>query len=75
MLRFARLIFNIETTPKWYFVAYGTCRTTVHPFEDELDDDSPPLFHCGGCNGNISNVVARYFVFNINSHIEYYYVN
>ncbi|XP_048619153.1 uncharacterized protein LOC106398003 isoform X2 [Brassica napus] len=53
-------IVSIETTPKWYFVACGTCRTTVHPCEDDLDDDSPPLFHCSGCNGNVSNVVARF---------------
>ncbi|KAH0871148.1 hypothetical protein HID58_078170 [Brassica napus] len=58
-------IVSIETTPKWYFVACGTCRTTVHPCEDDLDDDSPPLFHCSGCNGNVSNVVARYFVFKL----------
>ncbi|WZY72356.1 hypothetical protein YC2023_004596 [Brassica napus] len=35
-------IVSIETTPKL---------TTVHPCQDDLDDDSPPLFHCTGCNG------------------------
>ncbi|XP_024013973.1 uncharacterized protein LOC112088052 [Eutrema salsugineum] len=63
----AAKVVSVEYNPLWYYIACSTCNKVVQPYEEDpengdLDDESPPLFHCSACDEVFFRVEAKYIL-------------
>ncbi|CAA0384251.1 unnamed protein product [Arabidopsis thaliana] len=50
----------VEAMPKWYYIAYKVCGKKVQPYSQGSHGDASPIYSCGVCDCDVTNVNYRY---------------